>query len=332
MKRFFKRSTAGAKVEISELDRLETEVTSLRTRIAELSGEVEAVSKERDLYKQQLAGYLKFVPPGHYYSSIPDLIDVVKNEDRIWRQRKELAGINLYTERQISLLSHFKIYYDEMPFPVEKDQAFRFFYENPAYSYSDAIFLHCMIRHIRPRRIIEIGSGYSSCMTIDTNDLFFKGTIDIDFIEPYPELLNTLLFRGDTDRYRIHDIKLQEIPIDFFKRLKSNDILFVDSTHVSKVGSDVNYIIHEILPILQEGVYIHFHDVFYPFEYPKYWVLEGRVWTEQYLLRAFLEFNSSFEIVLFNTYLLEVAEEILRRDFPLIYKNPGGSIWIRKTH
>ncbi|MDR1562767.1 MAG: class I SAM-dependent methyltransferase, partial [Dysgonamonadaceae bacterium] len=122
----------------------------------------------------------------------------------------------------------------------------------------------------------------------------------------------------------------QNVPLDVFTELKANDILFIDSTHVAKFNSDVNYVIHKILPILSDGVYIHFHDIFYPFEYPMEWLLEGRAWNEQYVLRAFLEYNMKFKIVLFNTYLETIFHEKLKNRFPLIFKNTGGSIWIKK--
>ena len=96
------------------------------------------------------------------------------------------------------------------------------------------------------------------------------------------------------------------------------------------MNSDVNYIIHEIFPILNSGVYIHIHDIFYPFEYPKEWSLEGRAWNEQYILRAFLEFNHDFEIVMFNTYLESLFRERIEHKFPLLFKNTGGSIWLKK--
>jgi hypothetical protein len=110
--------------------------------------------------------------------------------------------------------------------------------------------------------------------------------------------------------------------------------LFIDSTHITKFNSDVNYIFHEILPILAHGVYIHFHDVFYPFEYPQEWLLKGRAWNEQYMLRAFLEYNKSFKIVLFNTYLQNIHEAKIKNRFPLIYKEGlalTGSIWIKRS-
>jgi len=106
--------------------------------------------------------------------------------------------------------------------------------------------------------------------------------------------------------------------------------LFIDSTHVAKFNSDVNYVFHKILPALASGVYIHFHDVFYPFEYPREWLLKGWAWNEQYMLRAFLEYNNDFKIVLFNTYLENKYEQDLKNRFPLLYKNTGGSIWVKK--
>src|SRR5690606_17050723 len=110
----------------------------------------------------------------------------------------------------------------------------------------------------------------------------------------------------------------------------ANDILFIDSTHVSKINSDVNYIFFEILPRLASGVYIHFHDIFFPFEYPKAWVYEGRAWNEAYILRAFLQYNNAFSVVLMNTFMDQFHKSFFREHMPLCLINPGGSIWIRK--
>ncbi|HKW95839.1 MAG TPA: class I SAM-dependent methyltransferase, partial [Methylomirabilota bacterium] len=116
-----------------------------------------------------------------------------------------------------------------------------------------------------------------------------------------------------------------------FRELDESDILFIDSTHVVKLGSDVNYIFREILPSLRVGVYVHFHDVFYPFEYPAAWHREGRAWTEAYLLRSFLTFNSAYEIVLYNTFLEHFHREEFARHMPLCLENEGGSIWLRRV-
>jgi len=107
-------------------------------------------------------------------------------------------------------------------------------------------------------------------------------------------------------------------------------VLFIDSSHVSKVGSDVNHILFNILPALRPSVRVHFHDVFYPFEYPENWIVNGRSWTEAYLLHAFLQFNDTFEIELFPNYLTRFHQDFFKQRMPLCLKDPGGSIWLRK--
>jgi len=271
------------------------------------------------------------VPNGHYYSPVPDLQEIRRDEARIFtKPESSLSGIELGVQRQLALLRVFADYYREVPFPEQRTAEFRYFYENPSYSYSDVIFLYCMIRHTKPRRIVEVGSGYSSAAMLDTNERFFENSIDCTFIEPYPDLVESLLRPDDLDRVKIVPKRLQDVPLSVFENLSANDILFIDSTHVSKTGSDVNRATFEVLPALARGVYIHIHDIFYPFEYPKEWVYEGRAWNEAYVLRAFLQYNAQFEIVCFNTFLEQFQEAFFAEHMPLCLKNPGGSIWLRK--
>jgi predicted O-methyltransferase YrrM len=189
--------------------------------------------------------------------------------------------------------------------------------------------LYSIIRHCKPKRIIEIGSGFSSAVMLDTNELFFDNQIELTFIDPYPKRLHSLMTLIDKSKIKVINSDVQLISLDVFKKLQSGDILFVDSTHVTKTGSDVNYILFEILPILNSGVIIHFHDVFYPFEYPKEWVFKGFNWNEDYILKAFLMYNNDFEIKLFSDYLHNHHKDIFV-DMPLTYKNHGGSLWIEK--
>jgi hypothetical protein len=288
---------------------------------------VRAVVQERDTLRRDVG----FVPPGHFYSPIPAFGDVERESDRLFGQvPRTIPGIDLRESDQLALLESFVPFYAEQPFPAEKTTKHRYYFKNPAYSYSDAIMLHCMIRHLQPKRIVEIGSGYSSCVTLDTNELFFDNQIETTFIEPYPKLLESLVSEDDKRRIRIIPERLQDVDEREFASLGPNDILFVDSTHVAKIGSDVNRVFHDILPALAGGVYIHIHDVFYPFEYPKEWLLEGRAWNEIYMLRAFLEYNARFEIVLMNTFLQEFHEEFFQEKMPLCLRNKGGSIWLRK--
>lgn len=297
---------------------------------------VRAIVLERDKLHSELVALkktLRFVPPGHFYSPIPSLEEVLRDEPKIFGSIPlDIPGIDLRESNQLRLLETFVQFYADMPFQPQKIAGLRYYFENPAYSYSDGIILHCMIRTLMPKKIIEVGSGFSSCMTLDTNEICFENTIATTFIEPFPALLHSLLKETDKDECntKIISRRLQDIDIAEFEALGPNDILFLDSSHVSKINSDVNRVFFEILPRLVPGVYVHFHDVFYPFEYPKEWIIEGRAWNELYMLRAFLQYNKAFEVIMMNTYMEHIHESFFRENMPLCLKNPGGSIWIRK--
>ncbi len=294
-------------------------------------------SKRRKSFKAEveqlrgkLASYEQFVPPGHFYSPIPSLEQVRSEEKRLFGPPpRTLPGIDLREEQQVALLRALHPHYQDLPFPDKKTKGLRYFYENPNYSYGDAIILYSMIRHIRPKRIMEIGSGYSSCAILDTNELFFNNSIDCTFIEPYPDLLYSLTDPGDRSRNRFIARRVQDVELELFGELNEGDILFIDSTHVAKIGSDVNHIFFQVLPRLPRGVYVHFHDIFHPFEYPKDWVYAGIAWSEDYLLRAFLQYNSAFQIEYFATFLFCFYRDIFAELFPLCLKNNGGNIWLK---
>lgn len=295
---------------------------ALARRTPGLGGVVEELQTARRVFA---------IPPGHFYSPIPAPEEIDRDAGRLFnRWPRDLPGVNLNEDKQLALLSHLSAYYAELPFSEHKAKDRRYFFENPMYSYSDAICLYGMIRHVRPRRIVEVGSGHSSCVMLDTNERFFKSSIRCTFIEPHPERLLSLLAPEDKDRIELVTSRVQDVDIARFRDLESNDVLFVDSSHVVKVGSDVNYIVSEVLPALRVGVYVHFHDIFYPFEYPREWIETGRYWTEGYLLRAFLAYNSAFEIVLFNTFLEHFHRDRFVAQMPLCLRNEGGSIWIRR--
>jgi hypothetical protein len=299
---------------------------------------IDSLQEEIERLTLENAEYKTWVPPGHFYSPIPSIVDIKHKESRVFEDRfREISGIDMNEDEQLGLLEEFKKFYPEMPFTEYQQPHLRYFFENAFYAYSDAIVLYCMLRHLRPQKLIEVGSGFSSCVTLDTNELFFDNSISCSFIEPYPERLFSLLKDGDRERNEIIQKDLQEIELDRFAELGAGDILFIDSTHVLKTNSDVGYIFSDILPIINGGVYIHFHDIFYPFEYPREWVFEGRAWNEIYALRAFLQYNSSFKIVYFNTFLERFHRETLIREMPLCLKNSSsmpntaGGIWLVKT-
>jgi len=156
-----------------------------------------------------------------------------------------------------------------------------------------------------------------------------NNSVECTFIDPNPQRLKAVL--APSTPATILEKRVQDVPLDLFERLEAGDILFIDSAHVAKTGSDVNHIFFRILPILKPGVRVHLHDVVYPFEYPEEWVFDGKAWNEAYMLRAFLQYNSSFELELFPSYLIQFHREYFQREMPLCLQNTGGSIWIRRT-
>jgi predicted O-methyltransferase YrrM len=282
----------------------------------------------RVLYNQSLNSCFA---NGHFYSPIISIEEIKKRESEIWKNRDAdgITGIELRTEEQKNLVEQFINYYQDLPFKSEKQAEIRYQFDNGSYSYTDGIILYAIIRYNKPKRIIEVGSGFSSMVMLDTNEMFFNNQIDLTFIDPYPERLYSLMKYSDKEQTTVIESDVQLIPLTVFEKLEAGDILFIDSTHVSKTGSDVNYILFEILPVLKSGVLIHFHDVFYPFEYPKEWVFQGRNWNEDYILKAFLMYNEKFRIKLFSEYLHRHHPNVFS-EMPLCYNNTGGNLWIEK--
>ncbi|MCR4287210.1 MAG: class I SAM-dependent methyltransferase [Deltaproteobacteria bacterium] len=287
--------------------------------------------KPKRHYKDELARYKTWVPPGHYYSPVPNTDRIRQREAKIWSSHAPVngvPGIDLNEQAQLRLMDSMAAYYGQMPFDEKKKDGLRYYFDNPFFCHTDAIVYYSILRHMRPKMVIEAGSGFSSAVLLDTNELFFKNSIKCSFIEPFPERLNTLL--KETDSVKLIASGLQDVEAGLFKCLGAGDILFIDSTHVSKTDSDVNQLLFEILPSLESGVYIHFHDIFYPFEYPKEWVYAGRAWNEAYILRAYLQYNRSFRIVFFNSYMHCFHAPEFAAKMPLCMKNTGGSLWIEK--
>lgn len=298
--------------------------------MTEDESEIERLRAELEECKRELERYRTWAPPGDVLSPIPSRQEVKRREQEIYSVPREMPGLDLNEEGQLRLFDQLCEFYRGQPFGAQKTANRRYWFDNPAYSYSDAILLYCMMRHLRPRRIIEVGAGFSSAAILDTNELFFENAIECSFIEPQPRLLRSLLKNSDAERITLLEKPLQEVASTVFTELEANDILFIDSSHVAKTDSDVNHIFFRILPLLKSGVFIHFHDIFYPFEYPLDWIHEGRAWNETYLLRAFLQYNQQFEIQLFNTFIDWFHKEKYFREMPLVQKNTGGSIWLKK--
>ena len=301
--------------------------------------EMSLVSKIYQCLKPTVIGarFLRY-PPGHYYSPIPDIRQIRRRQDSIGRESKECPAIDLRETEQLDLLNKLAAYYGELPFSVHQRDSNRYYYDNSFFSYADAIVLFGMLRHFRPIKIIEVGSGFSSAVMLDTNDAFFQSQTHFTFIEPYPDRLNSLLTDSDRDQCVLIPRTVQDVELDLFETLEANDILFIDSSHIVKTGSDLVRIVFEILPRLKRGVIVHFHDILWPFDYPKEWFNAGRAWNESYFVRAFLQFNSSFEILYFNAFMDAFHKDTLRTKMPLCLDASSdrmtlgaSSLWLRKV-
>lgn len=277
-----------------------------------------------------------WVPQGHYYSPIPDLDEIRADHERIFgADPTDLPGIDLHLDEQWALLDQLAPLADGIDVARTRDEAAergeRYWSDNPGYPPNDALTLTMMLRHVRPARLVELGSGFSSACTLDVRDRHLDGRLDVTFVDPFPGQLDELMHEADRSTCRVIAARTQDVDLDVFAQLADGDVLFVDSTHVARTGSDVNRIVFEILPVLAPGVYVHVHDVFPGFEYPVPWVHEGRAWTEQYLLRAFLQFNGRFRVHWWPSLLHQIATDVQRERYPVLDRLQGGAIWLRAT-
>ena len=178
---------------------------------------------------------------------------------------------------------------------------------------------------------VFVGSGHSSAVTLDIVRGRLGDAARCLFIDPYPDRLESLLLPGDREVIEILPAPVQAVGLEVYDRLGAGDILFIDSTHVVKTGSDVVHHLARVLPRLRPGVLVHFHDIFHPFEYPEQWAIaENRSWNEIYCLHAFLQGNADYEIVFFNDWFARMHRDFLERRMPLVLANPGGGLWLRK--
>ena len=236
--------------------------------------------------------------PIHFYSPIPDTRTLKAD---LWSKPSELVGIHINEAEQLELLSLFASNFgDEYElFPNNSSSSIHNYYTNNDFFGSvDGEILYCMIRHFKPKRIIEIGSGYSTivaALAIMRNKQEDDGDdCKLVTIDPYPS--NVL--DGVPGLSEVIARQVQDIPLSEFHKLENNDILFIDSSHVLKIGSDVFYEYLDIIPRLNKGVIVHSHDIFLPSEYHKKWILDDHMfWNEQYLLQSFLAFNDTFKVL-----------------------------------
>jgi hypothetical protein len=266
------------------------------------------------------------VTPVHFYQPIPETQSLPKT---LWNRPSKLVGVHMNDAMQLDLLrDRFPKFRDEYEgFPTKPTgEPGRFYLNNHLFEDIDALVAYCMVRHFKPRLIIEVGSGFSSLLLGEAATRNKHSALVC--IEPFPR---EFLREGFPGLQSLMEKQIQDIDLDFFSQLQSDDILFIDSSHTIKIGGDVNYLFLEVLPRLKPGVIVHVHDIFLPFDYRRDWVMkEFRFWTEQYLLQAFLIFNSEFEVLMANGYLNHYHRAQLKATFPSLSSWGGGSFWMRR--
>jgi hypothetical protein len=251
--------------------------------------------------------------------------------------------VDLRGDEQIELAHHLG-----PKWPEFKKSWCRYTWPNSWYHMSDGAVYYSMLTTLRPKRILEIGSGFTSAIALDVRDQELHD-LELTCIDPNPERLLGLLKGNDHAVTTLYRKPVQQVPVEAFDVLDKDDILFIDSSHSSKGGSDVNLLFFDILPRLREGVIVHIHDVFYPFEYPDVWLAsQDFAWNELYFVRAFLSYNSAFQIMLFNSWLwrehpeiveqylpeivnLRAHPEIVRQHLPESAELSASSLWLRRV-
>lgn len=290
----------------------------------------------RLIYSQRLFLLLQrlgiHLTPVHFYQPIPD---TRKLPESLWQTDSELAGISIDPEAQLDRLEAFASSYrsEYEQFPKEQTSNTRFFHDQDAFKSVDAEILYCMVRYFKPTRFVEVGCGMTTLITLEAlkkNKDDTGNECEFIAIEPYPK--NFLRQLPEISKFIKQPV--QDVAVSEFERLGPDDILFIDSTHVLRIGSDVQYLFLEVLPRLKPGVIVHIHDIFLPQEYPRQWVMENRrFWNEQYLLQAFLACNDCFEILWAGNYMYQNYSQEIESAFPASCEEERlpGSFWIKRV-
>lgn len=273
--------------------------------------------------------------PRDYYSALNDLPFLSDNWD-LWHDRPLPPGVEWDVDSQLNEVRRIAPHLAELEnVPMDPPPGPpSYHWDNAFWRGADALVHYCLLRNLKPRRVIEVGAGWSSLLMADAlkrNEDEGSEPAEVTQIEPYPrrELLSAL-----PDHWTLHDVVLQRADLGLFESLEAGDVCFYDGSHVARAGSDVVWFFFEVLPRLKPGVLVHVHDIFWPSDYPDEWIFErGQTWNEQYVLQAFLMYNDAFEVLICNSMLFQLrhdAIEELYRDLQET-QHSGVSVWLRKT-
>ena len=274
-------------------------------------------------------------PAGHFYSPIVNPKNLLDKVGKIWPDNPVIKGIDFNDEYHEKVLSeYFPKYISQYKYVETQDEASsdsEYYSQNSQFGWLDSRTLFVLLNQWKPKKMIEVGSGFSSLLTANINHEYLNNSMEFTCIEPYPR---EFLKKKIPGLNNVIVEKVENVDKKVFTTLEAGDILFIDSSHVSKTGSDVNFLFFEIFPILKKGVKIYIHDIFLPLEYDKKWVLEdNRSWNEQYLLRALLMFSDTFKILFGCSYAQYKKPDLVSKALGLENTQGFGgvSIWIEKV-
>lgn len=242
---------------------------------------------------------------------------------------RSLPGIDLDWDAQVTTLDSLGFQDELAQFPRRGSQPGVYAFDCGNFGAGDAEVTYCMLRKHKPKRVFEIGSGFST-LVIDAalrRNRDEGHDSELCCVEPYE--MAWLEGLG----VRVERALVEALPGEFFSTLAAGDVLFIDSSHMIRPGGDVLHLINEVLPRLPRGVHVHVHDIFTPYEYPKEWLVDGVCfWNEQYLLEAFLSNNQHFRVELALHGLFRERQSELFRNCPALaldFSNPPKSCWLR---
>jgi SAM-dependent methyltransferase len=270
---------------------------------------------------------------GHYYSPMYDAHDVLAERERVWPESaRAMPDVDWREPAQLELLEQVFAPAEKLDFAEEQPRDPTVYWAlNDQYPPLDAWVLAALVEHLRPSRMIEVGSGFSSLVTARVNRERLDGAINFACIEPHPR---QFLLDGVPGISELRVEQIQQTPLELFDELGEGDVLFIDTSHTVKTGGDVVWIFHEILPRLAAGVHVHVHDVFLPGDYPEPWVREGWGWNESYLVRSFLSYNEAFPVVWGAQYMTARHMPELLAAFPELPRyreRAGAALWMRRA-
>jgi hypothetical protein len=273
--------------------------------------------------------------PVHFYSPVPDIPDL--HARKVWNHRSRMEGIDFAPERQLTFMAEIgERFGRECDWPHKSVDPLAFHTDNSGFSYGCATSLHCILRHYKPRRVIEVGSGNSTRVIAGAlrRNKDEGHAADFMVVDPYPGEDTKRI--PEITRFEVERVEL--VDPSLFDELGENDVLFVDSGHTVRIGGDVNFMILDVLPRLKPGVVVHFHDIPMPFEYNEVYFTNPAFrmfWTESYLLQAFLALNESYETLMALSWIMTDHVQEFAKAYPhynpAIHVNTSSSYWIRRT-